>query len=313
MATEAHDFDSIAASSRFAFALKDGELWACGANERGQLGIDSAAESLKSFTRVNFEKRIRQVACGWEHTVLLTEDDSVYVAGGGSKGQLGLGEEKTTCQAFSYVEIGERVKQVCCGVWFTLALGESGKIFGWGSNRDCCLSQDPLCSVFWSPICLDFVSESKIVKVAAGHRHVVALQEDKSVHSWGSNRFQQVITHSGPVSDVFAGWHHSIIQISETELKIFGKNDHNQLAHVDPLAHENTIRVTDPIRSIATGSDHTLILLQSGQLLSFGWNEHGILGDGTNETRHGKICTVPFDKEIKNIFCGYGSCFLLTH
>jgi alpha-tubulin suppressor-like RCC1 family protein len=308
--TEKTDFDFIVASSRFAFALKDTELWACGDNERGQLGLGST-ESVSVFTKVQFYQRVQQVACGWEHSVLLAEDGSVYATGHGSKGQLGFGAGQQSCQKFTKVALPKRIKQVCCGVWFTLALTEEGQIFGWGSNRDRCLAEEPI-ACFFDPITLSF-QHGDVIKLSAGHRHVVALRSDQTVLGWGDNRFQQFPSIAERAIDCFAGWHHSVIQVSEFECLIYGKNDYNQLAHVDPSVTCNRIRFQDAIKRIAVGSDHTLVLLSNGELLSFGWNEHGVLGNESNETKHGEICHVKlFGREVEEIFAGYGSCFILT-
>lgn len=314
MLTEELDFDSIVASSRFAFGLKDGQLWACGANDRGQLGIGPDEPSLGVFKKVSFPTPVKQVACGWEHSVLLTEDGSVFVSGGGSKGQLGLGALSKAASEFTPVPglEGRCVKQVCCGVWFSLALCENGDVFGWGSNRDRCLSPDETLATIYTPVLVK-IAPKNIVKLTAGHRHVIAMTKEGRVFSWGDNRFHQLVECDVPVRDCFAGWHHSVVQVTEKQCLIFGKNDHNQLAYSDRHICKNLIEFESPIRRIAVGSDHTLVLLQdSGKLYSFGWNEHGILGDGSNETKHGQISRVNFEGEIKEIFCGYGSCFIIV-
>ena len=305
--TEELDFDSIVASSRFAFALKSGELWGCGANDCGQLG-DGSTDSLTRFTKIPFAKRVKSVACGWEHSALLTEDGEVFVTGQGSKGQLGLGKDREKICEFTQVKLSQPIKQVYCGVWFTLVLTEDGQVLGWGSNRDRCLSNESI-SNFFSPIHVNFARD--VIKIVAGHRHVIALKADGTIAAWGDNRYQQIPAYSKSVVDCFAGWHHSVLQISDSECLIFGKNDFNQLGHAYSSTKQNKLEFPYPIKSIAVGSDHTLVLLQNGELLSFGWNEHGVLGNETNETKHGEINKVKFDKEIKQIFCGYGSCFLL--
>ncbi len=306
--TEVHDFDTIVASSSFAFALKNGELWGCGANERGQLG-NGTVKSVNQYVKVPFPKRVIQVACGWEHSVVLTVEGSVFVAGYGAKGQLGLDKDKLSCAEFNHLFLPAPIKQVCCGVWFTLALGEDEKVYGWGSNRDRCLSVEPIDS-FFAPIALNFISNVR--KLVAGHRHVIALKENETVFAWGDNRYQQITSYTGKVIDCFAGWHHTVLQVAENEIFICGKNDYNQLAHADSSAKQNRLSFPVPIRSIAVGSDHSLVLLESGELQSYGWNEHGVLGDDSNETRHGTISKVNFDSQIKRIFCGYGSCFIIS-
>ncbi|KAG2450694.1 hypothetical protein HYH02_004533 [Chlamydomonas schloesseri] len=74
--------------------------------------------------------RVRQVACGWEHTVYLTDDGGVWVAGRGSRGQLGLGPgpegavaaqpRPLTGSLAAALPAGWRVICVAAGMWHTL-------------------------------------------------------------------------------------------------------------------------------------------------------------------------------------------------
>ena len=81
-----------------------GELWMCGDNEYGQLGIGESGSNVKSTMFVqsknannNVITGAKSVASGWHHTVILIPNDNenleVYSVGENSNGQLGLGEE----------------------------------------------------------------------------------------------------------------------------------------------------------------------------------------------------------------------------
>lgn len=71
---------------------EDGEIYACGWNKNGQLGLASQLVDSPSFCQVPnlLPHKITKVSCGWNHTMALTEAGSVYVWGSNAFGQLGL-------------------------------------------------------------------------------------------------------------------------------------------------------------------------------------------------------------------------------
>jgi len=83
-----------------------GEVLICGRNFQGQLGLGDPAGFPKNERNHPYQaqfvpidtlagKRIKQIACGGEHSVALTEGGEVFTFGAGNKGQLGLGTAGT--------------------------------------------------------------------------------------------------------------------------------------------------------------------------------------------------------------------------
>ncbi|KAG2485744.1 hypothetical protein HYH03_015553 [Edaphochlamys debaryana] len=71
----------------------EGGLWAWGWNKFGQLGLGDG-EDRSAPTRVEGAlagRRVAQLACGWRHTLAVTQDGAVFSWGRGVNGQLGLG------------------------------------------------------------------------------------------------------------------------------------------------------------------------------------------------------------------------------
>ena len=69
----------------------EGTLFLWGSNYFGQLGIDpnSLQWIHESFELVS-DRKIRGISMGLRHTVVITEDHAILVAGTGTKGQLGI-------------------------------------------------------------------------------------------------------------------------------------------------------------------------------------------------------------------------------
>jgi alpha-tubulin suppressor-like RCC1 family protein len=71
---------------------EDGTVFACGNNNKGQLGLNDG-EKRNTFTIVSSltgVKVAKQVFAGYEHTIIIAEDNTVFGCGSNEDGQLGL-------------------------------------------------------------------------------------------------------------------------------------------------------------------------------------------------------------------------------
>ncbi|XP_058109498.1 ultraviolet-B receptor UVR8-like isoform X2 [Magnolia sinica] len=105
----------------------DGEVYAFGGNQFGQLGTgDDHAETLpRILDAPSLEnKHAKTVSCGARHNAIVTEDGKVFCWGWNKYGQLGLGDmiDRNTP---SQVPLDDVLPtKVACGWWHTLALAE---------------------------------------------------------------------------------------------------------------------------------------------------------------------------------------------
>jgi alpha-tubulin suppressor-like RCC1 family protein len=113
-----------------------GQVYVCGRNYQGQLGLGDPSQFPKNerdhpyqptFTQVSTlsHKRVIQVACGGEHSVFLCDDGEVYSVGMGAKGQLGHGNTTNlhVPQLLRHLKMTRReIFQIACGNNCTLIL-----------------------------------------------------------------------------------------------------------------------------------------------------------------------------------------------
>ena len=134
-----NDVKQIACSDggNHTFILKnDGSVWSCGENGSGQLGLGHTS-AFTSFTQVttNINNDVKQISCGYNHTFILKNDDSVWSCGYNYYGQLGIGNT-TTYTSFTQVttNINNDVEQLACGGSYTFILKNDGNVYGCGYN-----------------------------------------------------------------------------------------------------------------------------------------------------------------------------------
>lgn len=121
---------------------ENGEVWTAGCNQYGALGIDENAgkywygtqiETLRKVTVGDGSVKIRAVAAGQYHTILIDENGGVWTAGYNSDGQLGRSENVnsgTPNTVFKKAEGLDNVKIVGAsgGTAHTVLLDESGNV-----------------------------------------------------------------------------------------------------------------------------------------------------------------------------------------
>ena len=79
---------------------------------------------------------IKYIACGGDHSVIVSHSGAVYTWGNNNKGQLGLGD--TENRAFPTQVRSLRNQKVCyvsCGAEHTVCLTEDGGVFSFGSGQ----------------------------------------------------------------------------------------------------------------------------------------------------------------------------------
>ena len=81
------------------------------------------------------DRVIVDVHCGESHTVALTKEGEVYTWGGGSLGQLGLGDFYKQSLPIRVSNLELKVVQISCGKRHSSAVSQDGSLYTWGSNE----------------------------------------------------------------------------------------------------------------------------------------------------------------------------------
>jgi alpha-tubulin suppressor-like RCC1 family protein len=185
--------------------LEGGTVKSWGWNEYGQLGDGTTSGpeecvlvgitrscSTKPVEVTGFEEEVKQVSMGGDHGLALLKGGTVEAWGRNQFGQLGDGTTTDRDKPVKVEGLAE-VKAVEAGSGYSVALMENGTVKVWGANglgqlgvgssegpEKC--STTP-CSV--KPV--EATGLSKVTSVSAGFSHSLALLENGTVKSWGSN------------------------------------------------------------------------------------------------------------------------------
>ena len=176
-----------------------GDLLMCGKGEYGRLGLgdEDNRTTPTLVARAVFDgEAVLMVACGFSHTAVATEGGGVYTFGKGEYGQLGHGDEenqlaprRVPAAAFN----GERVVMVAAGGAHTVALSEAGHVFTWGYGEDGRLGhgdrEDQLAP---RQVEAGRFGGEKVVFVAAGGYHTVAVTAGGRLYTWGQGLYGQL-------------------------------------------------------------------------------------------------------------------------
>ncbi|NWW96726.1 RPGR regulator, partial [Rhynochetos jubatus] len=155
----------------------DGELYTFGEPENGKLGL--LPEQLKN-NRVpqpvlGIMEKVNKVACGGEHTVVLTETD-VYTFGLGQHGQLGHGTfvfETSVPKSVKHLR-RHKICNITCGENHTAVIAENGLMFTFGNGRHgkLGLGEESFTNQFDPTLCYNFLRFT-VLLVACGGCHML--------------------------------------------------------------------------------------------------------------------------------------------
>ncbi len=280
-------FQSITAGGTHALAIATGgKAYAWGNNgSYGALGNNSTAVSSSpvavSTAGVLSGKTITAVAAGWQHSLAATSDGGVYAWGANASGQLGNGSLISSVIPVAVLNTGtsaitgKKISAVAAtndgATGTSYALSADGFVYAWGNNSSGQLGNGTLTSSS-SPVAVDTGTSStlagkKVVALAAGATHVLALTSDNQVYAWGGG--------------------------SQGQIGNGGTANNNKM----PL--NVSIPSGVPIVAIAAHENTSYALASDGRVYAWGYGGIGAIGDNYTTTRSTPVLlTFPTDATV---------------
>ena len=313
---------SVSGGLNYTLALKsDGSVWSWGANDDGQLGNGTTVESLAPQAIQTLSRGVVAIAAGWDAGVALKSDGSVWTWGKNDRSQLGDGTKSSSSTPTRVSALKGKVTAIAAGLSFVLVLKSDGTVWGWGDDFQGQLGNgDNTDSP--TPVAAQGLT-AKVVSIAAGKAHSLAIEADGSVWAWGDNGGNQlgrdtagadqntplrVDGLSGRAVAVTAGLDHSAAILTDGTVWTWGRAF---MPSGDYMGSETPMQMPglQGVKEVVGGWDFFVALETNGSVRSWGQNA-GTLGDGTgNDSLTNPVAVLGLDKGVTVIgtavFDGY--------
>ena len=288
-------FIKIVGGDSYSLALKnDGTVWACGRNDKGQLG-DGTKTDKATVVQVSGLSGITAIAGGYSHSLTLKNDGTVWAWGDNYYGQLGDGTITDKTMAVQVNGLSG-ITAISGGGSHSLSLKDDGTVWAWGRNDYGQLGDG---TNTYKTTAVQVSGLSGIAAIAGGYSHGLALKNDGTVWAWGGNHYGQLgdgtktnkitavqVSGLSGVAAIAGGYSHSLALKNDGTVWAWGDNYYGQLGDgIQPYVGYITTAVQvnglSGITAIARGYSHSLALKNDGTVWAWGSNVYGQLGDGT--------------------------------
>ena len=163
----------------------DGTLWGCGNNQYGQLGLGDTTNR-NTFTQITANADdIKSVYCGWNHTLILKNDGTLWGCGQNNFYELGL-EDTANRNIFTQIATNvDNIKEIYCGTNHTFILENDGTLWGCGRNDygQLGLGDNNNRTTFTQIT----TNTNNIKEIYCGYDHTIILKNDGTLWSTGYN------------------------------------------------------------------------------------------------------------------------------
>ena len=261
-------------------------------------------------------------ACGFDHTITISDDGIPHSFGSNHYGQLGLGHNNDVSLPTPILNL-PKIMQISCGAYFTVCVDHEGFIWSFGKNH---------CAQLGTGRTINFNTPEKlrdippVLSVSCGADHTLMITNDSNLWSCGRNSRGQLClgdkedrlklqkTSFLNISKISAGSYQSLFQNDKGEIFACGSNYCGQCGSGNFSDSQITpsliLNAPENIVQFICGSYHNLFLDSEGNVYSVGNNKQGQLGLGhnTNQNVLNKIPNIP---PIKIISCTSASSYLI--
>lgn len=271
----------------------DGTVYAWGCNDKGQLGdgnttnLDLPIKVLKgaysgsTYLGDNPDNKIIAVAGGREHSLALAADGTVFAWGENAYGRLG---DNTTTDRLIPIKVlmgaysgttylgdnpSNKIIAIAAGRYSSTALAQDGNVYAWGRNYYGELGDGstterhmPIKVVkgaYNGSTYLGDDTDNKIIAVARGESHALAVAADGTVFGWGYSA-------TGQVGDGFTSNRSAPVFVVKGEY-----------AGTTNLGDDSGNKMI----AVAAGGHHSAALADNGHVYAWGAGNSGQLGNNS--------------------------------
>ena len=271
----------------------DGNVFMFGNNEYGQLGIGDEDLSHTSVPQKVDLPPCKDVSCGFEFTMCLSETGEVYSFGRNKNGELGIGNTEESYYSPQLISSLKDVEFIESGGYHTFCKTLNNEVFCWGDNKYGQLGLENRDKQN-TPILCSSLSNEEVVDIKCGNLFTIVLTSNGDVFSCGNNYKGQLgritddsyssvfqkIENLPEITRIECGDHHPMYIDINNNFYVVGYNKQGQLGlgdtseRVEPIKHPSLSNIID----ISSKGNSTFVKTSNNEIYAFGNNEFSQLG-----------------------------------
>jgi alpha-tubulin suppressor-like RCC1 family protein len=288
----------------------ENRVFVWGLNNQGQFADDQTVVShvprdITNSLNLSDNENIVKLSSGYYHLGALTSNNRLLVWGNNDYGQLGDG---TQTKRFSPVDITENlnlltdetIEHLSFDNDYSMILTSFGRVLAWGSNAYGQLGDgsenDSLLPKDITPF-FQLEEGDKIIQLATGLIHAMALTQEGKLYTWGHNSTGQLGNNSfedsyeptlinqeftfnkdEKIIEISAGGAHSAAITNQGRLFIWGRNNLGQLGIFNQINQSRPIDLSyyfylkpdETFTSVSLGPLYSSVMTSSGTVYVFG-------------------------------------------
>ena len=280
-----------------------GSVWGFGSNSNNPMG--ALGGKVKTATRIPGINDVSMISAGTEFSIFLKSDGTLWGVGKNDSYQV---KESADARYSTPVKLSDKSDfvKIVSGEYSSLALDSSGDIYSWGKNEKGNLgtgvSGIEVAAAGLNKITIDFTDghSTKLIDIAMGESHCLALTDAGYVYSWGGNSMGQLgvgdkngrntpalVKTSASASlknikSISAGYRQSFAVTTDHQVYGFGSSSVYQLAinKTGTVQYATLVSALKDkaIDTVAAGDDVSIAFSGDGSVYSFGSINKGMLG-----------------------------------
>ena len=187
---------------------------------------DGKLYRLKDLEEIATVDRVKHLSEGFDHTVMITEDNKAYSIGKNAYGQLGNGNKENSLiepvgvRQPDSENLIDNIKAIKAGEYYTIARTKDNKVYVWGSNTNNRLGQPS--SVQDSSLPIEYSGVSNVMLVSAGYHHTAIADQEGFVWNFGLGTSGQLGNHenNNSVTPVMAGLYQLVGKLGNIKMLV---------------------------------------------------------------------------------------------